>query len=88
MLVVSIAPPSPPTPSQPRSTQPAPHRQLSSSLHPMVMRSHNGIFKPLHFANLSHLSSLPIHQALFSHNEPRGYKSIAKNPKWLDAMTE
>lgn len=66
----------------------ASHRQPSSSTHLIVTRSSNVIFKPHHFSNFSHLSFSPIHQALFFYNEPNGYKSTAKNPKWLEAMSE
>ncbi|KAJ0781817.1 putative RNA-directed DNA polymerase [Helianthus annuus] len=60
----------------------------TSSTHPMMTRAKSGIFKPKHQANLASLSSHPLHVALTASTEPRGYKSAAKNPKWIAAMHE
>ncbi|XP_071704571.1 uncharacterized mitochondrial protein AtMg00820-like [Rutidosis leptorrhynchoides] len=54
----------------------------------MRTRSKDGIFKPRHFADLSHLKSSSLHKALFASHEPKGFKSTAKDPKWFDAMCE
>ncbi|GKC49235.1 putative zinc finger, CCHC-type containing protein [Tanacetum coccineum] len=39
-------------------------------------------------ADLAHVSSTPLHQALFATKDPKGYKSAANNPQWLAAMEE
>ncbi|GJX51337.1 retrovirus-related pol polyprotein from transposon TNT 1-94 [Tanacetum coccineum] len=38
--------------------------------------------------DLAHVSSTPLHQALFATKDPKGYKSAANNPQWLAAMEE
>lgn len=52
----------------------------------MVTRSKVGIFKTKPVADLSQLSLQGLHRALFAAKEPKGFKSAAKNPKWLSAM--
>ncbi|GKB85873.1 retrovirus-related pol polyprotein from transposon RE1 [Tanacetum coccineum] len=66
----------------------APISQPTQATHPMVTRSKDGIFKRRHVADLAHVSSTPLHQALFAAKDPKGYKSAAKNPQWLAAMEE
>nr|KAJ0194011.1 hypothetical protein LSAT_V11C800440810 [Lactuca sativa] len=74
----------PPSPKVPSTLTQHP----SYSSHLTITRSEDDVFKLHHFVDLFHLSSWPIHQALFTNKEPRGYKSVAKNPKWFDSMTE
>ncbi|KAM0027867.1 putative RNA-directed DNA polymerase [Helianthus debilis subsp. tardiflorus] len=58
------------------------------SSHPMQTRSKAGIFKPKHRADLASLTTHALHAALSSAKEPRGFKSAAKDPKWMAAMHE
>ncbi|GJU76881.1 retrovirus-related pol polyprotein from transposon RE1 [Tanacetum coccineum] len=62
--------------------------QASTSGHPMVTRSKDGIFMRRQFADLSHVSASSLHQALFTTKEPKGFKSAAKDPKWFAAMCD
>ncbi|KAJ0912622.1 putative RNA-directed DNA polymerase [Helianthus annuus] len=69
--------------SQPTSSSTS---QFDASRHPMTTRSKSGIFKPKHFADLTDFSSNQLHHALFVNHTPKGYKTAAKNPKWVVAM--
>ncbi|XP_076912187.1 uncharacterized protein LOC143570413 [Bidens hawaiensis] len=60
----------------------------STSAHPMTTRSKAGIFKPKHIADLASLTTHPLQIVLSALTEPRGFKSAAKDPKWLAAMHE
>ncbi|GJS04403.1 retrovirus-related pol polyprotein from transposon TNT 1-94 [Tanacetum coccineum] len=60
----------------------------STSSHPMTTRSKAGIFKHKHHADLASLTTHPLHVALLSTTEPRGFKTAAKDPKWMEAMNE
>ncbi|KAJ9552360.1 hypothetical protein OSB04_016405 [Centaurea solstitialis] len=86
--VPPMPPPASSAPSAAPMTPPPPSAPASSSLHPMTTRSRAGIFKPRHFADLASLTSSPVHVVLFAHKEPKGFKSAAKHPKWLEAMNE
>ncbi|GKB35432.1 retrovirus-related pol polyprotein from transposon TNT 1-94 [Tanacetum coccineum] len=87
-------PPHAPSVASPTHTDqppPSPHvapSQASTSGHPMVTRSKDGIFMRRHFADLSHVSASALHQALFTTKEPKGFKSAAKDPKWFAAMCD
>ncbi|GJV07078.1 retrovirus-related pol polyprotein from transposon RE1 [Tanacetum coccineum] len=87
-------PPHAPSVASPAHTDqppPSPHvapLQASTSGHPMVTRSKDGIFMRCHFADLSHVSASALHQALFTTKEPKGFKSAAKDPKWFAAMCD
>ncbi|XP_071729436.1 uncharacterized mitochondrial protein AtMg00820-like [Rutidosis leptorrhynchoides] len=54
----------------------------------MISRGKAGIFKPRHFADLTHVSRSALHHALFTAKEPKGFKSSAKVPKWYAAMCD
>ncbi|XP_071695808.1 uncharacterized mitochondrial protein AtMg00810-like [Rutidosis leptorrhynchoides] len=66
----------------------APASTSITSSHPMITRSKAGIFKPKHVADLSHLSNNGLLSALFATQEPKGFKSAAKDPSRLRAMHE
>lgn len=72
-----------PSPSSSPSSPVAPS-QPSASGHPMTTRSKAGIFKPRHFADLTHVAK----PALFAAKEPKGFKTAAKDPKWYAAMCD
>ncbi|GJZ06149.1 retrovirus-related pol polyprotein from transposon RE1 [Tanacetum coccineum] len=77
--------------SSPLSTPVAPDQpstRPSTSSHPMTTRSKADIFKNKHQADLASLATHPLHVALVATTEPRGFKSAAKDPKWLAAMNE
>ncbi|GKA27962.1 zinc finger, CCHC-type containing LTR copia-type gag-polypeptide [Tanacetum coccineum] len=50
----------------------------STSSHPMTTRSKAGIFKHKHHADLASLTTHPLHVALLSTTEPRGFKTAVK----------
>lgn len=86
-MATPIHPPSPqsspsPSPSPPPPPPPPPHL----STHPMTTRAKSGIFKPLHRADLSHTTTLPLHQALFAISDPKIFKTASQNPQWVIAM--
>ncbi|GJV67031.1 retrovirus-related pol polyprotein from transposon RE1 [Tanacetum coccineum] len=54
----------------------------------MTKRSKSGIFKHKHIADLSSLTTYPLHVALASVIEPRGFKSVMNDPKWVSVMNE
>ncbi|KAF5480179.1 hypothetical protein F2P56_000945 [Juglans regia] len=62
--------------------------------HPMVTHAKSEIFKtrhpihPIHPVHLSLVQSSPLLHALLVTSEPKGFKSIAKNPAWLAAMDD
>ncbi|KAK9060122.1 hypothetical protein SSX86_020826 [Deinandra increscens subsp. villosa] len=56
--------------------------------HPMQTRAKSGIFKTKHHANLTFLEQHKLCAALFAAKEPRGFKSAAKDPHWMQAMNE
>lgn len=56
--------------------------------HPMITRLKDGIVKPRHIVDLAILHQSPLHQLLFASKEPRGYKTAAKNPRWLFIMED
>ncbi|GKB20618.1 putative zinc finger, CCHC-type containing protein [Tanacetum coccineum] len=58
----------------------------ATNIHHMTTRSRAEIFKTKHIADLAELSKSALHVALLSHKEPKGYKSTAKNSKWVAAM--
>ncbi|XP_075666058.1 uncharacterized protein LOC142635884 [Castanea sativa] len=58
------------------------------SSHPMLTRAKAGIFKTRHPANLAFLGSSGLLSALLASNEPKGFKTAAKNPAWLATMDE
>ena len=60
----------------------------STNTHPMVTREKTSTFKPkaYHVLTLSPLSQ--FFQVLLAIQEPRGFKSMAKHPKWLLAMDD
>ncbi|GJW16872.1 retrovirus-related pol polyprotein from transposon TNT 1-94 [Tanacetum coccineum] len=60
----------------------------SASSHPMTTRSKASIFKHKHHADLASLTTHHLHVALLSTTEPRGFKTAAKDPKWMEAMNE
>jgi hypothetical protein len=60
----------------------------SSGSHPMLTRAKVGIFKTRHPAHLSLVESSGLLSALLASTEPKGFKSVAKNPAWLAAMDE
>ena len=54
----------------------------------MITRGKAGVFKPRSHHALTILSSNQFFQALLVTKEPKGFKSAAKNPKWLSAMDD
>ena len=72
-----------PQPQQPLNTN-----QQSISTHHMTTRAKAGIFKPRHQLDLAHTSSHALYSTLFAQKDPKGFKSAAKNPKWMLAMHE
>uniref|UniRef100_A0A2N9GUK4 Reverse transcriptase Ty1/copia-type domain-containing protein n=1 Tax=Fagus sylvatica TaxID=28930 RepID=A0A2N9GUK4_FAGSY len=82
----STAPPKPVT-ELPIIARP-PISAASSSSHPMLTRAKAGIFKTRHPAHLSLVESSGLLSALLASTEPKGFKSAAKNPAWLNAMDE
>ncbi|GJU15952.1 retrovirus-related pol polyprotein from transposon RE1 [Tanacetum coccineum] len=60
----------------------------STTTHPMTTRSKSGIIKTKHIADLASLTTHPLHIALSSITEPRGFKTASKDPKWMGAMIE
>ncbi|GJZ09562.1 retrovirus-related pol polyprotein from transposon TNT 1-94 [Tanacetum coccineum] len=70
------------------STSNLPPSNTTTSSHPMTTRSKAGIFKPRHIADLASLTTHPLHVALTSISEPKGFKTAAKNPQWMAAMHE
>ncbi|KAK9067609.1 hypothetical protein SSX86_011720 [Deinandra increscens subsp. villosa] len=85
--------PTSPSPSSAPSPSPSPsasdHLQPpSTSTHPMVTRSKLGIFKPKHRADFATLSTNALHIAMLSTTVPKGFKTAAKDPKWVHAMDE
>ncbi|KAJ0474222.1 putative RNA-directed DNA polymerase [Helianthus annuus] len=76
-----------PEPVPDASTHTTPTSTISNS-HPMTTRAKAGIFKPKHQADLAALHSYALHVALSTVTEPRGFKSAAKDPKWMAAMVE
>nr|KAJ0187260.1 hypothetical protein LSAT_V11C900504720 [Lactuca sativa] len=54
----------------------------------MTTRAKAGIFKPRHQLDLAHTSSHALYSTLFAQKDPKGFKSAAKNPKWMLAMHE
>ncbi|XP_068645125.1 uncharacterized protein [Aristolochia californica] len=61
---------------------------ISLGSHPMVTRAKAGIFKPRHSADITFSGSAGLLSALLTSTEPKGFKSVAKNPAWLAAMDE
>lgn len=51
----------------------------------MQTRSHSGIFKHRHIADLA---QTPLIHALLASSVPKGFKSVAKHPHWIHAMDE
>ncbi|XP_022019645.1 uncharacterized mitochondrial protein AtMg00810-like [Helianthus annuus] len=54
----------------------------------MTTRAKSGIFKPKYTADIASLNSYALHATLSSHSEPCGFKSAAKDPKWMAAMVD
>ncbi|XP_021997206.1 uncharacterized mitochondrial protein AtMg00820-like [Helianthus annuus] len=54
----------------------------------MTTRAKSGIFKPKYTTDIASLNSYALHVALSSNSEPRGFKSTAKDPKWIAAMVD
>ena len=65
---------------------PSPEPPVSS--HPMITRSKAGIFRPKLQVDLASLSTHCLHVALLSTAEPKGFKTAAKDPKWMATMHE
>lgn len=53
--------------------------------HHITTRAKSGIFKPLYFADIA---ATPLHTALITTIEPKGFKSASKHPHWMMAMDE
>ncbi|KAE8726678.1 hypothetical protein F3Y22_tig00006570pilonHSYRG00202 [Hibiscus syriacus] len=66
----------------------APIVAILMSSHPMLTQAKASIFKPHHPSNLVVLGSSGLLYALLVSTEPKGFKSVAKNPAWLAAMDE
>ncbi|CAH1440328.1 unnamed protein product [Lactuca virosa] len=79
---VEVATPSPSTPSTPTPVAPIGHR--------MTTRAKSGIFKPRHWADLSHTSDGGLYAALFSSVDPTTHVEALRDSKWLksDAYTD
>ncbi|XP_014490623.1 uncharacterized protein LOC106753333 [Vigna radiata var. radiata] len=52
----------------------------------MVTRAKSGIFRPRHFADITTYQPSSLLYALVTTSTPKGFKSAAKHPGWLDAM--
>ncbi|KAJ9557137.1 hypothetical protein OSB04_011751 [Centaurea solstitialis] len=63
---------------------PQPEPSATSSQHPMITCAKAGIFKPKQRADFAYLTSDALHAALFTHTEPRGFKTAAKNPESVE----
>ncbi|KAJ9542859.1 LOW QUALITY PROTEIN: hypothetical protein OSB04_029365 [Centaurea solstitialis] len=61
---------------------------VSQSTHQMQTRSKSHFFKPRHFADLAHVTESSLLTVLYAANDPKGYKSASKNPKWVMAMDD
>nr|GEU96075.1 putative zinc finger, CCHC-type [Tanacetum cinerariifolium] len=70
------------------TTSNMPPLNTTTSSHMMTTRSKTGIFKPRHIADLASFTTHPLHVALSSISEPKGFKTTAKNPQWMAAMNE
>ncbi|KAM0002129.1 putative RNA-directed DNA polymerase [Helianthus debilis subsp. tardiflorus] len=77
-------------PAQTDSTNTVPNVPNSTiaNAHPMMTQAKSGIFKPKHQANFAALHSYALHVALSTNTEPRGFKTAAKDPKWMAAMVD
>nr|GFA97000.1 putative ribonuclease H-like domain-containing protein [Tanacetum cinerariifolium] len=73
---------------QPTPTSPVGPSTASMSSHPMVTCSKVGTFKTHHITDLTHVSSSTLHQAIFASNEPKGFKTVARDPKRFAAMRD
>uniref|UniRef100_A0A2N9HB18 Integrase catalytic domain-containing protein n=1 Tax=Fagus sylvatica TaxID=28930 RepID=A0A2N9HB18_FAGSY len=82
----STAPPEPVT-ELPIIARP-PISATSSGSHPMLTRAKADIFKTRHPAHLGLVESSGLLSALLASTEPKGFKSAAKNPAWLNAMDD
>ncbi len=82
----STAPPEPVT-ELPIIARP-PIFAASSGSHPMLTRAKADIFKTRHPAHLGLVESSGLLSALLASTEPKGFKSAAKNPAWLNAMDD
>ncbi|KAI3785937.1 hypothetical protein L1987_45063 [Smallanthus sonchifolius] len=60
----------------------------TANSHHMTTRAKAGIFKSKHQADFASLNMYALHVALSSKTEPRGFKSAAKDPKWMAAMVD
>lgn len=54
--------------------------------HPMIAQVKSGIFKPRHWANLSHTSDGGLYSALFASADPTTHTETLKGSKWVDVM--
>ncbi|GJZ85708.1 putative leucine-rich repeat protein [Tanacetum coccineum] len=80
-------PPQAHTPPLATSETPTPPPVVpATNTHPMTTRLRARNFKTKHIADLAKLSKSALHVALLSHKEPKGYKSAAKNSKWVATM--
>ena len=59
---------------------PAPVATALMASHPMITRAKAGIFKNRHMVNLALLGSFGLLSALLASTEPKGFKSVTKNP--------
>ena len=78
----------PPSTSDPTSIEPTVDSSSSLGSHPIITRAKVGIFKTRHPANLGILDSYGLLYSLIASIEPKGFKSVAKNPTWVVAMDE
>ncbi|GKE91206.1 retrovirus-related pol polyprotein from transposon RE1, partial [Tanacetum coccineum] len=80
-------PPQAHTPPLATSETPTPPPVVpATNTHPMTTRSRARNFKTKHIADLAKLNKSALHVAPLSHKEPKGYKSAAKNSKWVATM--
>ena len=72
----------PPTTSPPNLSEPNPHHPPTTTfVHPMIIRSKNGIFKPKALISTKH--PLPPQDI-----KPTCFTTANKDPKWRNAMVE
>ncbi|GJR16244.1 hypothetical protein Tco_0798896 [Tanacetum coccineum] len=80
-----------PPPTLITSPSPLPHINTQPTLpppppiptHPMMTHAKSSIFKPRHQADLSHTIHSPLHPTLFVSNNPKTYKTVGKDSKWV-----
>ncbi|KAK0590890.1 hypothetical protein LWI29_032870 [Acer saccharum] len=72
--VAAVLPPSPLSPTLPLSAQPS----TPNSVHPMITRSKNGIFRPKLFISSCYLAE----------SDPTTAKIALQDPKWVQAMQD